>query len=59
MHIYITHNLGYNPFQIYHIGNRDAKQYRLSLKLQPEQTSNFVQYGSKMWAEVGLCKWWL
>ena len=47
MHIYITHNLGYNPFQIYHIGNRDAKQYRLSLKLQPEQTSNFVQYGSK------------
>jgi len=23
------------------------------------QTSNIVQDGSKMWAEVGLCKWWL
>jgi len=50
MNIYITHNLGYNPFQIYnHIGNRDAKQYRLSSKLQLSwQTSNFVQYSSKM-----------
>ena len=54
MNIYITHNLGYNP-----LGNRDAKQCRLYLKLQPEQTSNFVQYGSKMWAEIGLCKRWL
>jgi len=44
MNIYITHNLGYNHFQIYHIGNRDAKQCRLSLKLQLSgQTSNFVQ----------------
>jgi len=58
MNIYITHNLGYNLFQIYnHIGNWDAKQYRLSSKLQLSgQTS---KYSSKMWAEVGLCKRWL
>jgi len=42
------------------IGSREAKQYGLSLQLQLSgQTSNFVHYGSKMWAEVGLCKRWL
>jgi len=42
------------------IGNNDAKQYRLSSKLQLSgQTSNFVKYDSNMWAEVGLCKRWL
>jgi len=44
------HNSGYCiiPFKFI-IGNKDVKQYRLSLKLQPsEQTSNFVQYGSKL-----------
>jgi len=56
MNIYITHNLAIIPFKFI-IGNSDAKQYRLSLKLQLSgQTFNFVQYGSKMWAEVGLCK---
>jgi len=63
INIYITYNLGYCiiPFKfIIIIGNRDAKQYRLSLKLQLlEQISNFVQDGYKMRAEVGLCKRWL
>ena len=55
----ITHNLTANPLNFI-IGNRDAKQYSLSLKLQLSgQTSNFVQYGSKMWAEVGLWMRWL
>jgi len=48
MDIYITHNSATIPFKFI-ICNSDAKQYRLSLKLQlPGQTSNFVQYGSKM-----------
>jgi len=58
INIYTTHKLGYCiiPFKFI-IGNRDAKQYRLSLKLQLlGQISNFVQDGYKMWAEVGLCK---
>jgi len=33
MNIYITHNLATNPFKFI-IVNSDAKQYRLSLKLQ-------------------------
>jgi len=33
--------------------------YLVSLKLQLSgQTSNFVQYGSKMWVEAGLRKRW-
>ena len=56
MDIYITHNLATIPLKFI-IGNIDAKQYSLSLKLQLSgQTSDFVQYRSKMWAEVGLCK---
>ena len=61
MNIYITHNLATIPFK-FAIGNSDEKKYRLSLKLQLSasgQTSNFVQYGSKVWAEIGLCKRWL
>ena len=59
MNIYITYNLGYNPFQIYNHRQQRCKQYRLSSKLQLSgQTSNFVQYGSNMWAEVSLCKQW-
>jgi len=27
MYIYITHNLGYNPYKFIIIGNSDAKQY--------------------------------
>jgi len=53
--IYIKHNYRVIPFKFI-----IAKQYRLSLKLQLSgQISNFVQYGYKMWAEVGLCKRWL
>jgi len=52
MNIYIAHNLVQS---LSNLGDSDAKQYRLPLKLQLSwQTSNFVQYGSKMWAEVGL-----
>jgi len=59
MNIYIMHNLATISFKFI-VGNSDAKQYRLSLKLQLSgQTSNFVQDGSKMSAEVGLCKRWL
>jgi len=50
MNIYITHNLATIPFKFV-IGNSDEKKYRLSLKLQLSasgQTSNFVQYGSKV-----------
>jgi len=37
-----------------------TRRWAYSLKLQLSgQTSNFVQYGSKMWAEVGLCRRWL
>jgi len=59
MNIYITHNLATIRFKFI-ISNSNAKQYRLSLKLQlSRQTSNFLQYGSKIWAEIGLCKQWL
>ena len=57
MNIHIMLNLGYSPFQLYH---RQEMQNNILGYLQLSgQTSNFVQYGSKMWEEVGLCKRWL
>jgi len=50
MNIYITHNLGYNPFQIYNHRQKRCKTIKaIFKKLQLSgKTSNFVQYGSKM-----------